>query len=103
MPLTNQLTPRFELPVTVATKDWLLPNWTVVALGATTTVTIGRGAMSVTVACANEAGLATEIACTVTVLEAGITAGAVYNPLASIVPTAGEPPRMLLTAHVTAG
>ena len=52
----------------------------------------GGGPVSVTVACADDEGLATEIARTVTVFDAGITDGAENTPVVPIVPVAAEPP-----------
>ena len=75
--MTDHVTAVFAVPVTVAVNNWVLPNWTVAPEGATATVTGGGGFTRVTIATAEDAGFATEVACRVTVGEAGMTAGAV--------------------------
>ncbi len=66
--------------------------------GETDTITGGK---SVTVAWADVAGFATDMAEIVIELEAGIAAGGVYNPAAEIFPTAAEPPAIPFTVQVT--
>ena len=58
-------------------KFWLAPVITPTAPGITATVTGGGGGVTVTVACADDNGLATEVARTVTVAGFGTAAGAV--------------------------
>ena len=76
-PFTDQVTAVFALPVTVAVKVWLAPNWTAVEAGATVTVTGGGGSASVTADCANAVVLATDVARMVMLEDAGIVEGAV--------------------------
>ncbi len=83
------------LPVTVAVNccDWPTPSVTLV--GETLTCTGGGVVVTVTCAEPDFVGSATDVAVTVTVIELPeIVGGAVYNPLALIVP----PP---VTDHVT--
>ena len=61
----------------------------------------GTGLMTVTEAVPARVGSATLVAFTVTPFGEGGTAGAVYMPVASIVPTEESPPGIPFTAHVT--
>ena len=76
-PLTDQVTEVFALPATMATNVCEMPSGTEAVTGETVMVTGGGVGASVTVACANDVGLATEVARMVTVVDEGITVGAV--------------------------
>jgi hypothetical protein len=65
-------------------------------------LTLGRGFNRLSLSDAEAVGEATLIASTVTVVDAGIIAGAVYRPAAEIVPVAALPPVTLFTCQVTA-
>ena len=61
----------------------------------------GTGLMTVTEAVPARVGSAALVAFTVTAFGEGGTAGAVYMPVAPIVPTEESPPGIPFTAHVT--
>ena len=71
--------------VTTAESCWLCPALSDVSVGVIVTVT----GVNETVALALIVGLLTPVAVTVTVCNAGMSAGAVYKPAAVIDPTAG--------------
>lgn len=77
IPLTDQVTAVFPEPLTAAKNAWVVPNGTLALKGVTATVTGGGGLTKEMVAEAKLAGLATEVARTVTVLDAGRLEGAV--------------------------
>src|SRR5689334_25208674 len=93
----------------------LIPNWPIEArsagLGpyaacsrnrAWLRFTVGGGvAFTVTAASANTVGVPALVARTVTFGAAGMTAGAVYKPVAEIVPYVELPPAVPFTVHVT--
>src|SRR5579864_8710335 len=97
MPFTCQVTALFEEPLTLALNCCVPKSATVATLGDTVTVTDPDAAVTVTVAVADFALLASEVAVTVTCAGFGTNAGAVYSPLAEIVPSAAP-----ATLHVTA-
>ena len=76
-PFTDQVTAVFPDPLTVAVNVLEVPSGTLTTAGATATVTGGGGFTKVTVDAADVAELATEVALTVTVLDAGRVEGAV--------------------------
>ena len=84
--VTVQVTPVLDVPVKVAVSDWVCDGCNVAVAGVTE---IPTGGARTTLALAEMAGLATLAAFTVIDCPAGIDEGAVYNPLAEIVPTAG--------------
>ena len=100
VPFTDHVTAGLALPVTVAVKVRAEPTCTVAAAGETATTT--DGSASVTVAWPNAVVLAADVARTMTVVEAGSTAGAAYTPAALMVPTTDEPPATPFTDQVTA-
>jgi hypothetical protein len=85
------------VPVTVSVVS-VLPASTV---GGEMESRTGTGLMTVTEAVPARVGSATLVAFTVTPFGEGGTAGAVYMPVASIVPTEESPPGIPFTAHVT--
>jgi hypothetical protein len=72
-PFTDHVTAVFPVPVTVDANAFVPPSGTVAVVGETTTVTDG---ITVTDACANEAGFATDVARIVTAGGDGTIAGA---------------------------
>lgn len=84
--------------VTVATNSCAPPAGTLAFRGEIATT---MSSCSVTVADAVAPGEATLTAVTVTVVLAGSAAGAVYNPLAVIVPAPALPPAWPSTSHAT--
>jgi hypothetical protein len=84
------------VPVTVSVV-FPLPAFTVAGVMLVTT---GAGFVMVTEAVADRVGSARLAACTVTTLGAGGTAGAVYIPVLSTVPTVTYPPATPFTDHV---
>ena len=101
LPVTVQVTPK--LPgslVTVAVNCSVPLTETVPEVGDTETET--AGVVMVTVVDADLVLSATLVAVTVTVFGDGAVAGAVYKPLAEIVPHAGPAQPAPVTVHVTA-
>src|SRR5882672_7710979 len=96
-PFTCQVTAVFPLFATVAVNCCVNPACTLGVFGLSETL-IGK--TTVTVAVSDFVVSATEIAFTV-VAPAGTVAGAVYRPLALIVPTVALPPGTVFTCHVT--
>jgi hypothetical protein len=83
LPATLHNTPVFDVPSTVAVNCSWPPTNNFAFAGATETVT---GGMIVTVPVADFVGSATDVAVTDTVAGLGTADGAVYKPLAVIVP-----------------
>jgi hypothetical protein len=99
-PFTAQVTAVFEVPVTIALNCSVPKFGTFAANGETTTLTLTTGInVTVTVAEADARGSSSETANTVTCGGVGTVAGAVYNPVAEMVPFA-EPPATLHTTLV---
>ena len=98
-PLTCQVTAVFVVPVTVAVNCCVVKIGTEVGLGVMVTVT---DCATVTMAEPEAAGFATETAVTVTVAGLGMVLGAVYSPVALMVPTVALPPATPFTCQVTA-
>ena len=96
---TCHVTDVFEAFVTVAVNCCVEEVTTAAVFGLTVTET---PAVTVTVAVSDFVLSATEIAFTVTGFDAGTVAGAVYKPVALIVPTVEFPPVTLFTCDVTA-
>jgi hypothetical protein len=71
--------------------------------GDTATATACAVALITACAVATLLGCAFEIAAIVTADGEGTVTGAVYSPVASIVPCVGSPPVVPLTCHVTVG
>jgi hypothetical protein len=99
MPFTCHVTAVLGLLVTVATNCCAAPAATVADAGWTATTTV---AASVTVAVADLEGSAWAVAVTETTAGVGRLAGAAYNPLTLIVPTAASPPVVPFTAQKAA-
>ncbi len=98
-PFTCHVTEVFAAFVTVAVNCCVRPVTTVAVFGLTATETAG---VIVTVAVSNFVLSATEIAFTVTGFVPGTAAGAVYSPVALIVPLVAFPPTTPFTCQVTA-
>lgn len=96
---TFQVTEVLAVFSTVAVNCCVAPAGTVTAVGATEIVMIS---VIVTVAEADLLVSACETALTVTEFGSGTVAGAVYRPLALIVPTVVLPSATSLTSHFTA-
>ena len=99
MLLTDQLTPAFEVPVTVAANACVPPSEIDADGGFTTTVTSGS---MVIIEVATRVGSATLVAVTVTVEGEGTRAGAKKRPPGVTVPTLEFPPGIPLILKVTA-
>jgi len=99
-PLTCQVTAVLATPFTAAVNCCVAKIATLVGFGVTATV-IDTCCPTVTVADPESAGFADETAATVTVDGLGMEFGAVYNPVALIVPTVALPPVTLFTCQVT--
>jgi|SRR5712692_1703386 len=99
-PETDQVTPLFcESFCTVALKLAAVDTWTEVDAGLTETE-MGRGeAVTVTLAEAVFVESAFEMADTLNVAGVGTEAGAVYSPVAEIVPKPDVPPVIPLTCQ----
>jgi hypothetical protein len=98
-PFTCQVTAVLGTPFTVAVNCCVVKIATLTGLGVTATATC---CATVTEADPESAVLAAETAFTVTVAGLGIVLGAVYNPVAVIVPTVALPPVVPFTCQVTA-
>lgn len=98
-PFTCQATAVLGTPFTAAVNCCVVKMATLTGLGVTVTATC---CATVTEADPESAALAAETAVTVTVEGLGIVLGAVYNPLAVIVPTVALPPAVPFTCQVTA-
>jgi hypothetical protein len=106
MPLTLQITPISELPVTTAEYCAEVPRVTVVGpLSASVTggspPPVPCGGASVTLRLFETAGSTTLVALIVTFDEDGSAAGAVYFPLLDTVPILELPPVTPLTLQTT--
>src|SRR5215470_8652682 len=100
-PLTCQVTAVLATPFTVAVNCCVAKIGTLPGFGITATVT-DVCCPTVTLADPESAAFATETATTVTVGGFGMELGAVYNPVALIVPTVALPPDMPFTCQLTA-
>jgi hypothetical protein len=83
-----QVTPVFEVPVTVDMNCCVCPAVNVGFAGLTVTMT--PAGLTVIVAVANSVGSETLVMVTVTVVTVFTTAGAVYRPLAEMLPKLGD-------------
>src|SRR5215472_7942794 len=93
-PSTDQVTPIFVVPVTVAVNCWVVLTATVAVVGEMVTVIVGGGGatgVTVTVAFAVLVGSAFATAVTVT-CNPVVVAGAVYKPEVETVPVCALPP-----------
>lgn len=100
IPSTVQVTFAFGVPVTVAVKSWPVPAGTIAEEGDTVTTIDGL----FTIATVAEALCVPAIALMVTGFVEGTAAGAVYvaePPVGISVPSAGFPPAIPSTPHVT--
>jgi hypothetical protein len=97
-PLTSQVTAVLGTPLTVAMNCCVVKMATLIGFGVTVTATC---CAMVTMAEPESTVFAEETAVTVTVAGLGITLGAVYSPLAFIVPTVELPPAVPFTCQVT--
>jgi len=100
-PLTCQVTAVLATPFTVAVNCCVAKIATLLGFGVTATVP-DTCCPTVTLADPESAEFAAETAATVTVAGLGMELGAVYNPVALIVPTVALPPDIPFTCHVTA-
>ncbi len=99
IPLTVQVTPVFDVPLTVAENCFVCKSCTDALEGRT--VTMIGGGTTVTVALADTDESTVLITDTVTEAGDGTTAGAVYIPVEEIVPKVALPPSIPLMSHVT--
>ena len=98
-PLTCQVTDVLGTPLTVAVNCCVVKMATLAGFGVTVTATC---CAIVTVADPWSALLAAETAVTITVAGLGMVPGAVYKPLALMLPTVVLPPVVPFTCQVTA-
>ena len=98
VPLTCQFTAELEEPFTVAINCCVPKFATVAVLGETTTVPPEEAVVIVTFAEPDFVASACEVAVTVTCAGLGTVDGAVYSPLAEIVPLAAPPVTLQVTA-----
>jgi len=101
-PSTDQVTPIFVVPVTVAVNCWVVLTATVAVVGEMVTVMVGGGATGVTVTMAFAVLVESAFATAVTVTcNAVVVVGAVYKPEVEIVPVCALPPATPFTCQVT--
>src|SRR5258708_39968378 len=99
MALNVQVTPVFDVPLTVAENRFVCKSCTDALEGDT--VTMIGGGTTVTAALADTDESTVLITDTVTEAGDGTTAGAVYSPLEEMVPKVALPPSIPLMSHVT--
>ena len=99
IPLTVQFRPESTGPVTLAVKYCVCPGNRDSCCGDRT---MPMGVVTMTCACADDVGDATEFAVTMKVAGFGTNAGAVYRPDSLMVPKVWFPPATPFTLQVTA-
>jgi len=98
IPFTVQLTPAFDVPLTVAVNCWVCETTTEALVGDSVTET---PFIMVTEVEADFVESAALIALTVTVAGEGAVAGLVYRPPLEMVPTVELPPAIPFTVQLT--